>query len=153
MFSKITRVSMICALLFQSSCGGGGGESEGIFEGTWRGEQLNGGANCSDGFFIGVGLGIKIGDIELRISGGKQEGDLVTIQYDDCILEGVASGTKVEARPVSGCYPALSLITFEVQPDGSADYSLGYNPSLVPEEDRGANGVGCVSQSYGTVTR
>jgi hypothetical protein len=110
----LIRLLTITSVLFFSACGGGSSSSSAPSQisGMWNGLMTQAsGIRCSDGSYIGVGVGTSTRELSIEIKGGDLIGETASLILDECFY----SGERIETSQIifstdeSNCAPELSL--------------------------------------------
>jgi hypothetical protein len=145
------RTYLILSALFVCSyfvlgCGGGSSGGDSI-SGNWTGQLFqSSGISCSDGTFLGAGVGTPTRTITLLVTGGEAVGDAASVSFDACTLTGTRdSAASIEFSSSSQSCPKKLL--FSEIDDGLAKLSI--DPGSPRTSADGT--VGCVIAESGEI--
>lgn len=128
-FFKFSLIAL--CLVFFFGCGGGGSDSDDnivadvnfpTLSGTWSGEsRQESGLSCSDGSFIGAGVGTGAREIRFEIAGADAFDQEGTLQLESCVYSG-SRQTRREMEFFSSDSDCLdSVVLFEIE-DGETRF-------------------------------
>lgn len=148
---------LIQFVLLAVGCGGGGSDSDtegpvvsdvgfSKLSGMWLGESFQGsGIACSDGSFIGAGVGTGAQEISFEIGGADSFNQEGTLQFGSCTYFGVRQ-TLAEMEFFSSDSSCLdSIVLYEIEESGVARFSTTPRPA--------ENQEACVISRGGEVSR
>ena len=135
-----------------TSCGDSGTEETEPFapgSGSWSGQMRQlGGANCSDGSFIGAGTGTDTRMLTFLIIGGDAVGAIASMNLDGCEYTGFRESgvTLIFRSDESFCNQ--EIIFDDIEFDSA-------NVTLIPRtpDTEDGNGIVCVISEGGAVHR
>lgn len=136
---------ILCSSLL-AGCGSDGSGGSDV-SGSWRGQLFQAsGINCSDGSFIGAGLGTPTRVIAVQVTGGEVTGAEAALSLDACMMTGsrVTSSSMIFVSAAPAC---PREIWFSGINGGVA--TLHLNPGRPEANSDGT--VSCVIEESGTV--
>lgn len=143
-YSQLATWTLSAGLLV--SCGADRSDTSGV-SGTWSGQLYQAsGINCSDGSFIGAGLGTPTRVITVQVTGGEAIGEEAALSLDSCTMMGgrVTASSMEFSSTATGC---PQVISFSGINGGMA--TLHINPG--PPEATTEGTVGCAIAESGEI--
>lgn len=148
----VKSYKLIAVILILNACGGGSDDANNFsspISGRWTGQLYqNGGVFCSDGQFLGVGLGVPTSVASISISGGDSVASQILLNDGNCQYIGQRDlESSVTLLPTQeNCGDAV--IIADINSDG---FQYTTDPSA-PKPDS-HNGTTCTISETGILIR